>query len=214
VTRRARLMVGLILLAAAAGAAGVATADGQADGLAMSKPVVCKEVFGFARFEELPGASLTADDKLTVYYEPTGYTIERTKDGHRALLRQDGRVRRKGSKDPLWSKEKMIEYEAKAPSPPDRLFMRSDVSIKGLPPGDYELDLTLRDALAKDAATTRSVGFKVIPAKADREATAPPASKPDDAPKAPEAKAKGPRRKPGEAPIGRAGHRGGVRPRP
>jgi hypothetical protein len=130
----------------------------------MSKPVVCSKVHGFASFEPLPDASLTADDKLTVYYEPQGYTIERTKDGFRALFAQDGRLRKKGSKDALWQKAPMFEYEAKSESPPYRVFMRSDLAIKGLPPGDYELDLTLHDRLAKDkgAKVTRTVEFKVV----------------------------------------------------
>ena len=134
-------------------------------GLKMSKPVVCAKVQGLGNFEPLPDASLTADDKLTVYYEPSGQTIEKTKDGFRALLAQDGRVRKKGGKDILWQKAPMFEYEPKFAALPFRLFMRSDLSIKGLPPGDYELDLTLHDRLAKGTKVMRTVAFRVVPAK-------------------------------------------------
>lgn len=144
-------------------------------GLRMSKPVACAKVHGFADFEPLPGASLTADDKLTVYYEPSGYTIEKTKDGFRALFSQDGRIRKKGGKDALWQKAPMFEYEAKNSVPPYRVYMRSDFALKGLPPGDYELDLTLHDRLAKATRVMKTVAFKVVPPKAEPKAAEEPA---------------------------------------
>src|SRR5690242_18095963 len=84
--------------------AGPAAAGDEPDSLRISKPVVCSKVHGFASFEPLPDATLTADDKLTIYYEPSGYTIAPTKDGFRAVFAQDGRIRRKGGKDVLWKK--------------------------------------------------------------------------------------------------------------
>jgi hypothetical protein len=135
------------------------------DELAMSKPVAVTKIHGFASFEPLRDATLTADDKLMVYYEPTGYKIERTKDGFRAVLAQDGRLRKKGRKETLWQKAPMFEYEAKDATQPYRLYMRTDLAIKGLPPGDYELDLTLHDKLAKGAHATKTVEFKVVAAK-------------------------------------------------
>lgn len=139
--------------------------DDEPEGLRISKPVVCAKIHGFADFEPLPEASLTADDKLTIYYEPSGYTIERTKEGFRAVFAQDGRIRKKGGKDVLWKKAPMFEYEAKSPSPPYRIYMRSDFAIKGLPAGEYELDLTLHDRLAKGTSTMRTIAFKVVPPK-------------------------------------------------
>lgn len=158
----------LAVLVALPGPRGLAADDGP-EGLRMSKPVVCAKVHGFASFEPLPDAALTADDKLMVYYEPGGYAIERTKDGYRALFAQDGRVRKKGSKDAIWQKAPMFEYEAKNASPPYQVFMRTDLSIKGLPPGEYELDLTLHDRLAKDQGVkaTRTVAFKVVPPRGE-----------------------------------------------
>lgn len=151
-------------LAAAVLVAAVLGAD-EPGGLKMSKPVVVTTIHGFASFESLPEATLTSDDKLMVYYEPSGHTIERTKDGFRTVLAQDGRLRKKGGKDVLWQKAPMFEYEAKDKTPPYLLFMRTDLALKGLPPGDYELDLTLHDRLAKGTKVLRTVGFKVVPAK-------------------------------------------------
>ncbi len=143
--------------------------------LTMSKPIVCAKILGFANVEPLPDASLTADDKLTVYYEPSGYKIEQTRDGYHAVFAQDGRLRKKGGKDALWQKAPMFEYEAKAVTAPERVYMRSDLSIKGLPPGEYELDLTLHDRLAKGGRVMKTVGFKVVPDKGEEGGGAPKA---------------------------------------
>ncbi len=130
--------------------------------LGMSQPVACVKIHGFANFEALPDSKLTPDDKLMIYYEPNGHTIERTKTGFRALLSEDGRLRKKGSKDAIWKKEKMFVYEAANTFPPYQIYLKTDVSLKGLPPGDYEIDLTLHDDLAKpDATITKSVGFTI-----------------------------------------------------
>ncbi|HEY2156311.1 MAG TPA: hypothetical protein VGH33_11825 [Isosphaeraceae bacterium] len=142
----------------------------------MSKPVAVTKIHGFAAFEPLPDATLTADDKLMVYYEPTGYVIERTKDGFRALLAQDGKLRKKGRKEALWQKAPMFEFEAKDATQPYRVYMRTDLAIKGLPPGEYELDLTLHDKLAKGAHAVRTVEFKVVAAKEGKPAEEEPSA--------------------------------------
>jgi hypothetical protein len=143
----------------------VASLADEPPDLKMSKPIVCAKIHAFADVEPLPDATLTPDDKLTVYYQPSGYTIEKTRDGFRALFAQDGRIRKKGSKDALWQKAPMFEYEAKDTAPPHQIYMRSDFALKGLAPGDYELDLTLHDRLAKGAKVVRTVVFKVVPAR-------------------------------------------------
>ncbi len=155
----------------------------EPEGLAMSKPVAVTKIHGFADFEPLPASTLTPDDKLMVYYEPTGYVIEKTKDGYRAVLAQDGKLRKKGRKEPVWQKAPMFEYEAKDATQPYRLYMRTDLAIKGLPPGEYELDLTVHDKLAKGAHATKTVEFKVVPAKEAK-------AEPDQAPKGATAKGK------------------------
>jgi hypothetical protein len=165
--------------------------DDAPPGLRMSKPVACAKVHGFASFEPLPGASLTSDEKLTVYYEPSGYAIEKTKDGFRALFSQDGRIRKKGGKDALWQKAPMFEYEAKNSVPPYRIYMRSDFALKGLPPGDYELDLTLHDRLTEGTHVMKTLAFKIVPPRAEaKEAGEPAAETPAATPKGRRQKAK------------------------
>ncbi len=146
-------------------AAGAVRADDMkeaASTLKMSKPVVCLKVHGFGSFEEWPDAKLTPDDKLTIYYEPSGFRTEKTKDGYRALFSEDGRLRKKGSKDAIWKNDDMFKYEATKKFPPYQVYLKTDVSIKALAPGEYELDLTLHDRLDKrDVALTKTVAFTV-----------------------------------------------------
>jgi hypothetical protein len=133
------------------------------DSLRMSKPVLCRKVHGFASFEEWPGTTFTADDKLMIYSEPSGYKIERKPEGYRAHLVEDVQLRKKGDKATIWKKENMLEYEAKSKTPPYQIYLRTDLAIKGLPPGDYELDLTLRDRLSKDEAKVlRTLPFTIV----------------------------------------------------
>jgi hypothetical protein len=163
----------MILAVISCAAVASSRGDEPAERLGMTRPVVCRDVHGYADYDERPGAALTADEKLTIYYEPTGQVYEKLAKGYRNVLSQDGRLRKKGSKEVIWKKEPMFEYEAKFEVAPFRLYMRSDVNIKGLPAGDYEFDVTLRDKLSKekDAKVTRTVEFKVVPPK---EKPAPP----------------------------------------
>ena len=130
--------------------------------LRMTTPVACSKIYGFGSYEALRKPRLTVDDKLVIYYETTGHTIEKTKDGYRSLLSEDGQVRKKGTKDLIWKKEKMFVYEAVNKYPPYQVYLKTDVSLKGLPEGDYEIDLTLKDELTKPAGSvTKSVGFSI-----------------------------------------------------
>jgi hypothetical protein len=146
--------------------AGDSAVLGQAtdeDPLRMTKPVLCRKIHGFASFEEWPGMSVTADDKLMIYFEPSGYKIEQTREGYRAFLVEDALIRKKGAKAAIWKKENMLEYEAKSKTPPYQIYFRTDMAIKGLPPGDYELDLTVRDRLSKEEAkVVRTMPFTII----------------------------------------------------
>lgn len=159
---RARLIACALV---AIGFVGAEPTPGES-GLTMSRGVVCGKIHGFAKIEPLPEPKLTPDDKLTIYYEPSGFKTEEAGDGYRAMLVQDGKIRKKGRKEPIWSKEKMFEYEAKSETPPKFIYMRVDVMIKGLTPGDYEFDFVLHDGLAKAARpATQSVSFTVVAAK-------------------------------------------------
>ncbi len=165
--------------------------------LAMSKAVACKRVEGYEQFVPLPDAALTSDDKLLVYYRPLNFKVdpvEKPKPGHRyrAKFSQDGRVRRKGEKAVLSKKDNILEYDPSFETPTERIYLINTVGLKGLPPGDYEYDIVLRDALDEGSTATQSLSFTILP---------PPRI--DPAPNA-EGPA-GPESPPGPAPIPKAG---------
>jgi hypothetical protein len=154
--------------------------------LSMSPAIVCATIDGYEQFERLPGAQLTSDDKLLVYYRPLRFRVEQKGDSYVAHLAQDGRVRRKGQKAVLFSKDKMVDHEAKYTQPFDRLYIRSIVSLKGLKPGEYEFDIVLHDELAKGAPATQTVSFRVVPPAASKDGTAISAPKDRDSARLPE----------------------------
>jgi len=134
-------------------------------GLRIIDPVVCRDIKGYEDYVELPDAELTSDEKLLVYYRPEGYKIVKREDKFAAHFTQVGQVRPLGKKKVLLRKSKLLDYEAKSDSPPDLIYIRNTFSLKGLPPGEYEYDMILKDANAEDSNVTESVKFRVIPAK-------------------------------------------------
>jgi hypothetical protein len=144
----------------------------KSSALRIIDPVVCKSIEGYEDYEELPDAAQTSEEKLLVYYRPKGYKVVRQGDKYVAHFTQDGQVRRLGEKKVLLRKEKLLDYEAKSDSPPDLIYFRNTFSLKGLPPGEYEYDMILKDLNATDSTTTESVKFRIIPVvlpKADAE---------------------------------------------
>jgi len=139
----------------------------KAAGLRIIDPVVCLSIDGYEEYEKHPDAKLTADEKLLVYYRPKGYNVVRVGDAYVARFVQDGQIRRLGQKKVLLRKEKLLSYEARSDLPVDEIYFRNTFSLKGLPPGDYEYDMILKDVTAKPAIVTTigSVRFQVIPAK-------------------------------------------------
>lgn len=139
----------------------------KAAGLRIIDPVVCTSIEGYEEYEKHPDAKLTADEKLLVYYRPKGFKVARIGDAYVARFVQDGQIRRLGQKRVLLRKEKLLNYEARSDVPPDEIYFRNTFSLKGLPPGDYEYDVILKDVTAKPATVTatESVKFQVVPAK-------------------------------------------------
>ncbi len=136
--------------------------------LEMSKAVVCKKVVGYEDYVELPDASLTSEDKLNVYFRPLNYQVdpvEKPRPGNRfkARFSEDCRIRRKGEKTVLMKKDKLLEYDATFETRDERPYLLNNISLKGLAPGDYELDIVLHDVLVKDSSTTQTVAFTVVP---------------------------------------------------
>jgi hypothetical protein len=134
-------------------------------GLRILDPVVCTDIKGYEDYEELPNAELTSDEKLLVYYRPEGYRIVERDDKFVAHFTQVGQVRPLGQKKVLLRKSKLLDYEAKSDVPPELIYIRNTFSLKGLPPGEYEYDVILKDVNAEDSTVTESVKFRIVAAK-------------------------------------------------
>jgi hypothetical protein len=134
-------------------------------GLRMSRAVVCRTIDGYEDYKPLPGAAQTSDEKLLIYYRPQRYKVDQVDGFYTAHLVQDNEIRKKGKKEIVRQKKKVVEYHPRQKLPLGPIYMRNTISLKGLQPGDYELTVILRDVLDKDAPPTRQVvPFKVIPA--------------------------------------------------
>ena len=136
--------------------------------LEMSRAVVCKRVEGYEKFVELPDASLTSEDKLNIYFRPLHFRVDPVaKPGpgrrFRASFSEDCRLRRAGEKVPFQKKDKLVEFESTFEQADQLLYMVSNLSLKGLSPGEYELDVVLHDVLEEGASATQTVKFKVVP---------------------------------------------------
>ena len=137
-------------------------------GLTMDPGVVCKSIHAFEVYEPLPGAAQTADEKLLVYFRPHGFQTEKVDGKVVGHLTADGELRKRGEKNALRQKKKMLDYKPSAVGHPELVYLKSSVSLKGLSPGDYELVIILHDELAKGATATQAIRFKVIPPKDPR----------------------------------------------
>lgn len=161
-----------------------APATPKAGGLRMSRAVVCKEIIGYENYKVLRSAAQTSDEKLLVYFRPLRYKIDYVDDLYRAHLVQDNEIRKRGRKEIVRQKKKVVEYNPKSKEPLGPIFIRNSISLKGLEPGEYELTIILRDELDKSAPPTRQVvRFKVIPPHDTR--TRPEPAKGEDRPAEP-----------------------------
>jgi hypothetical protein len=141
----------------------------ESQALGMSPAVACASIDGFGNFEPLPGAMLTSDEKLQVYYQPVGYRVERMGPYYLIHLIQDGQIRRRGEKTVLQRKAKLVDYEFKSKVAPTPVYMRNTISMKGLTPGDYDLEIILHDDLAEGPPATQTLPFRIV-APAQRKA--------------------------------------------
>jgi hypothetical protein len=131
----------------------------------MTPAVVCLSIDGRGQYEPLPEAALTSDEKLLVFYRPLNYHVERAGSTYHIHLVQDGRVRPRGESRILQFKLKMIDEDWKGKEPLGNPYIRSEVSLKGFPPGEYEFEITLHDLLAPGQPIARqTLPFTIIPA--------------------------------------------------
>jgi hypothetical protein len=141
------------------------SAEPDAEGLGMTRAVACLSIDGYDRYEPLPGAELTSEEKLLVYYRPLNYKIVRAGSTYHAHLTQDGEIHRRGEKAALQRKANMVDYEVKENSSPDYLFIRNTVSLKGLKPGDYDFVIILHDSLGQKLPAQQAMPFRIVPVK-------------------------------------------------
>jgi hypothetical protein len=142
---------------------GAATTAGAEGSLRMTAGVVCRSITGYEDYEPLPEGEQTAEEKLLVYFRPTGHRIERVDDFYQAHLVPDFQIRKRGEKAVLRQKLKFYEYKPKSAEPPRSIYMKNVIALKGLPPGDYNLTIILHDEIAKGPPATQVVKFRIIP---------------------------------------------------
>lgn len=139
------------------------------DALGMTEAVACRSIDGYEDYETLPGAALTSEEKLLVYYRPLRYKVERTGKTYHGHMTQDGQIRRRGDKRVLLRKEKLLDYEFKMDRPPNPIYLRNTFSLKGLKPGEYDYDIILHDKLTGEPAAIQTLPFRVIPVEAPKD---------------------------------------------
>ena len=156
-----RLVLALTIAVAARGAS---VGDPEEDGtFRVTQPVVCKEIRGFDDYDLLPGAAVTKDDKLLVYFTPHHFKTARVGKKYQAHFSEGGLIRRRGQKAVLWSREKLLELKSTYDAPPKGIFIKNTVSVKELKPGEYEFEVTLHDMVGDSPPSTRTVPFRVVP---------------------------------------------------
>jgi hypothetical protein len=131
--------------------------------LRMSPAIACRSIEGFEKYDPLKVVELTGDEKLLIYYRPEGFRTSRREDEYVVHFTQGGRIRRKGEKFVLRAKAKLLDVESAFPGYPECLYLRNTVSLKGLPPGDYEFDIILHDENSPGSIAFQTIGFRVIP---------------------------------------------------
>lgn len=139
-----------------------------AERLTMTAPVACRSIEGFEDYEPLPEAALTADEKLLVYYHPLNYRVIANGDSHHIHLTQAGQIRRRGQKAVLLRKENLLDYEVKLDRPPNPIYLKNIVSLKGLKPGEYDYDVLLRDKHGSTEIAKQTLQFRVVEATPSR----------------------------------------------
>jgi hypothetical protein len=132
--------------------------------LRMTKAIVCSSIDGYESYKKRTGAALTSDEKLLVYYRPLDYKTAFVDGSYQAHFTQDGQVRKRGEKAILRGKKKLLDCTAKGDLPPENLFLRNTVSLKGLPPGEYDFTIILHDEIAQGAPISQVVRFRIVPA--------------------------------------------------
>ena len=161
--RAARLLGGLPLMVALPGRA--ATRDeSEPSRPDLTDPVLCESVRGFREYDERDEPTYREDEKIQVYFEPFNYLIARDgpDGGYRAHLAVDATIRKAGDDRVFRRTKGVVDYEPKTVHPPMPLYLTASIALEHVPPGDYELLLTLSDLIAtEETPAERTIAFKV-----------------------------------------------------
>ncbi len=129
--------------------------------LTMSDAIACSKITGYGDYVKLDEAVLTRDDKLLLYYEPSGYSYQTVGKEYRVHFVQDAKLRRRGQKAVIQSKDKLLDYKGNSKEPPLSIYLSNTISLKALSPGEYDLELILHDEVGKTPAASQVVKFRV-----------------------------------------------------
>lgn len=158
--------LGLLLAASSTVAQDAKKSDDAGTRFRIEQPVVCSRIDGFENYVERPNAEQTADEKLLVYFRPRDYKVVPKGDQFAARFTEDAQIRAAGSKKVLRRKNDILEYEGVAKKPPRSVYLSNTFALKGLPPGDYEYDVILRDENDdKKTEVTATVKFRIVTAR-------------------------------------------------
>lgn len=113
---------------------------------------VTAEPKGYGAYEPRPDSVFRPGEPLLVYLEPLGYAFERAEDGTLsygfaadvAILSADGRV--------LGGQRDFGKWQFRTRSPATASFVSLRLDLEGLPAGDYQLAVRIRDAGSDETA--------------------------------------------------------------
>lgn len=139
----------------------------DAEPLAMTEPIACRAIRGYEDYDVLDPVEVTPDEKLLIYVRSLhhAYTFDDDQGQYRAHLTEDVNIRKKGRKKVLVGREKVVDLEFSSNSPPVNLYLGTALGLKNMPPGEYEADLILKDALHPGSTAEQTLSFRVLPRK-------------------------------------------------
>lgn len=162
--RRAARLLGVLPLSAAMPGRVAARDEPELSRPDLTDPVLCESVRGFREYDERDKPTYREDEKIQVYLEPFNYLIARDgpDGGFRAHLSLDATIRKAGSDRVFRRSKGLVDYEPKTVHPPMPLYLTASIALENVPPGDYELLLTLSDLITtEETPAERTIAFKV-----------------------------------------------------
>lgn len=136
------------------------------DRLAMTPAIACLAIRGYEDYDVRDEPAIENEEKLLLYFKTKNQTIQRAGSKYKVHLVEDVKVRRKGEKAILWSRDKIVSYQVSSEQRPENLYIATTLAFKGIPAGEYEAELILHDRLTKEATASQVFQFRIKPAAA------------------------------------------------